>query len=163
MFQIILEVSSLKPSQSISIIHYSVSDSCTQLGKTIKEVSSILPCRALSFTVKLQCKQYLCRHINSFHFRWCLEKVKEFSFRVTGTPAKETWFCGLKTYKGCLNEVENTYHRKGQWKRKKNTLLFIQISVSCMTDLGRNRVILIIELFLLLFYFFLVNRSLMSL
>lgn len=154
MFQIILEVSSLKPSQSISIIHYSVSDSCTQLGKTIKEVSSILPCRALSFTFKLQCKQYLCRHINSFHFWWCLEKVKEFSFRVTGTPEMGTRFCGLKTYKGCLNEVENTYHRKGQWKRKKTTLLFIQISVSCMTDLGRNWVILVIKNFFYCFIFF---------
>lgn len=154
MFQIILEVSSLKPSQSISIIHYSVSDSCTQLGKTIKEVSSILPCCALSFTFKLQCKQYLCRHINSFHFWWCLEKVKEFSFRVTGTPEMGTRFCGLKTYKGCLNEVENTYHRKGQWKRKKNTLLFIQISVSCMTDLGRNWVILVIKNFFYCFIFF---------
>lgn len=133
MFQIILEVSLLKPSQSIASLHYSVSDYCTQLGKTIKEVSSILPCHALSFTFKPQCKQSLCRHMNSFHFMWCLEEVKEFSFRVTGTPEMETRFCGLKTYKGCLDEVENAYHRKGQWKRK-NTHTFIHSNFCFLHD-----------------------------
>ena len=84
----ILRLSCLTASQSFSILHYSVSGSCTQLGKTIKETLSILPCHAF-FYLQSTMQTILVQTHESFQFSVLLETVKPFSFRLTAVPEME--------------------------------------------------------------------------